>query len=553
MKRKLLLSLSIAATAFLYAQTVTTYAGKVNNDYNANYELTTAELNNTFFSLPEGICFDASGNMYISERNKVRIVRGTKAYIRAGALSAPSFSEGYKNAGGTQATFRVPGAMVSDADGNIYVADAENHCIRKINKYVNLGNIQQVNTFAGAAPTPGLPGYGTDGSANGQGTAAKFNEPRGIAIDKDGYFYVADYLNSTIRKISPTGNVTTLAGSAGVEGTTDATSGSMVRFGGAWGVAILDDNNIVVTDQWNTSIRKVNIFSGATTTIAGPKTGAISIIKDGTLSEARFKNPKGVAVIDGIIYVGDENTIRAIDVAGNKVTTFAGNKGTYAVTDGSGSSAAFTQISDVTTDGLGNLYVAENSSLVGSSVIRKVTIDNLAPVANFSAPKRNLIVDEKVVLTDISGGQEASTRTWSVDKSTYTIHSGDLNSKNLEISFSATGFYEIGLAITNDYGNNSKSVEAYFSVSTTGSINRYLASNAVNVYPNPVQDAMTIELDASLKDLYTKVTLYNTQGQEILDLTGLKTVSTASLPNGSYFIAVVNANLSLAKKVIINH
>ncbi|MBT8327595.1 MAG: hypothetical protein KJP21_07715, partial [Bacteroidia bacterium] len=475
--KKTLLLLSIIYGMTAYAQTVTTYAGIANNDAFNNYESSSGvALDNTYFSLPEGICFDPNGKMYISERNKVRTVHNNLLYIRAGSPLSPTSSEGYKNALGTSSTFRNPSGMASDANGNIYVADRANHCIRKIDKFNNLGNGQNVTTFAGTAPTPGLPGNGTPGSANGTGTSASFNSPTGVAIDSDGYLYVTDYNNYTVRKISPSGVVTTLAGSPGVEGTTDGT-GSAARFGGPWGVAIYDANHIVVTDQWNCNVRKINKISGATTTLAGPTSGPNSQHADGTLTTARFKVPKGIAVVNGVVYVGDQNTIRAINESSNTVTTFAGDKSSFALTDGNGSNAAFTEISDVTTDGNGNLFVSENSGAIASSVIRKITINDLAPTANFIAPERDLVIDEKIVLSDISTGQAATSRLWTITPTTYDIHTGDLTTETVEISFKVVGFFEVSLEITNDYGTDSKTVDAYFSVSSVGSVERYNASN----------------------------------------------------------------------------
>ncbi|MFT6745003.1 MAG: hypothetical protein ACJAR8_001559, partial [Bacteroidia bacterium] len=306
MKKSILVLLVGFTGIASYAQSVVTYAGIANDDPTNNYESTSnKDLDDTYFAFPAGICFDPSGRMYTAEKNKVRIIVADKLYIRAGSLQATSFSEGYKNATGTSATFRDPGGLACNSNGEIFVADIENHCIRKIASYQNLGNGQVVSTFAGSNPTPGLPGYGTSGSADGTGTAARFNKPTDIAIDAVGNLYVTEYDNFTIRKITSAGVVTTLAGTAGSDGTTDAT-GAEARFGGPYGVAIYNSNTIVVTDPWNTNIRLVNIFSGATTTLTGSTSGADPRQIDGTLAEARFKAPKGVAVVQGIIYVADQ-------------------------------------------------------------------------------------------------------------------------------------------------------------------------------------------------------------------------------------------------------
>ena len=492
--------------------------------------------------------------MYTAEKNKVRIIVADKLSIRAGSLQATSFSEGYKNATGTSATFRDPGGLACNSNGEIFVADIENHCIRKIASYQNLGNGQVVSTFAGSNPTPGLPGYGTSGSADGTGTAARFNKPTDIAIDAAGNLYVTEYDNFTIRKITSAGVVTTLAGTAGSDGTTDAT-GAAARFGGPYGVAIYNSNTIVVTDPWNTNIRLVNIFSGATTTLTGSTTGADPRQIDGTLAEARFKAPKGVAVVQGVIYVADQNVIRAIDVAGNSVTTFAGNKSEFGLVDGNGTAASFTEINHIEADNNGNLYVSENSAAVASHVIRKVIISALAPSANFEATKRNLLVDEETTLTDISGGQEASSRTWTVAPGTYTIKSGDLTTKSFTTSFSATGFYNVTLAITNDFGNNTKNVESFFAVSTTqgSSIKEYGASNLASLYPNPTSNMVQIVLSPSISLSNVYVSLYDISAKLVKEIDPLKPFSTLNLPNGTYYVTIVNEKISIAKKLIVTH
>ena len=158
MRKILSILITIGLTTSIIAQNVVTYAGKANNDYENNYE-SASSLNplESYFSSPNGICTDPSGNVYISEKNKIRLITD-KVHIRAGSLQSPSFSEGYKNGTGTQKSFRNPCGMVSDSEGNIFVADVDNHCIRKITKYVNLGNGQVVSTFAGAMPTNPISG-----------------------------------------------------------------------------------------------------------------------------------------------------------------------------------------------------------------------------------------------------------------------------------------------------------------------------------------------------------------------------------------------------------
>ncbi len=152
--------------------------------------------------------------------------------------------------------------------------------------------IGTVTTFAG----------GSRGSTDGTGADASFNYPTGVAVDGDGNVYVADYNNSTIRKITPTGVVTTLAGTAGSYGSTDGI-GADARFVSPHGVAVDGDGNVYVADGGDHTIRKITP-AGVVTTLAG---AAVSYgLADGTGPLARFNRPAAVAVDgDGNVYVAD--------------------------------------------------------------------------------------------------------------------------------------------------------------------------------------------------------------------------------------------------------
>jgi hypothetical protein len=204
---------------------------------------------------------------------------------------------GYGNADGTgsAARFYLPNGVAVDSAGNVYVADASNCTIRK----VTAGGV--VTTLAGLAES-----YG---SADGTGSAAQFVYPTGVAEDSAGNVYVADNNNSTIRKVTAGGVVTTLAGLAGSSGSADGT-GSAARFNGPLGVAVDNAGNVYVADAGNSTIRKVTA-GGVVTTLAGFAGSSGSA--DGTGSAARFYIPRGVAVDSaGNVFVADggNNTIR---------------------------------------------------------------------------------------------------------------------------------------------------------------------------------------------------------------------------------------------------
>ncbi len=148
--------------------------------------------------------------------------------------------------------FNQPGGLAVDGSGNIYVADTNNHTVRKITAGV-------VTTFAGTA--------GAHGSTDSAGGAPLFYSPNGATVDGAGNVYVADTVNNTIRKITPGGVVTTLAGTVGVHGSTDSASGAPL-FYSPFAVAADGVGNVFVADTYNHTIRKITP-GGVVTTLAG--------------------------------------------------------------------------------------------------------------------------------------------------------------------------------------------------------------------------------------------------------------------------------------------
>lgn len=219
-------------------------------------------------------------------------------------------------------------------------------------------NPYSVSLFAGSVGIPG--------STNGTTTSASFGYTNGLATDSSGNVYVADFSKHTIRKISPAGEVTTLAGSAGLAGSTNDTGGA-ARFNFPAGVALDASGNVYVADYGNHTIRKISP-AAVVTTLAG--SAGLSGSLNGTGSAARFNGPTGLTVdSSGNIYVADynNNTIREITSAG-VVTTLAGAPGTTGSTDGTGSAARLNSPTGVAVDTSGNLYVADSDN----STVRKI-------------------------------------------------------------------------------------------------------------------------------------------------------------------------------------
>ncbi|MGN4154903.1 NHL repeat-containing protein, partial [Burkholderia gladioli] len=296
------------------------------------------------FNYPQGVTVDSSGNVYVADTSSATIRKITPGGL-VSTLAGVQGVSGYADGAGNSAEFSNPTGIAADSSGNLYVADTGNNVIRKISP------AGVVSTLAGS-PT------GASGSADGTGSAASFSGPNGIAVDSSGNVYVADTHNSIIRKITSMGEVTTLAGSAGTLGSTDG-PGASARFNVPASIAVDSGGNLYVADTNNNTIRKIS-STLQVTTLAGSSTGAPGSA-DGVGGAARFNAPSGVAVdSSGYIYVADSSnsTVRKM-TPGGTVTTLAGTAGVTGSTDGLGTAAQFNYLFGIAVTGSGYLYVAD--------------------------------------------------------------------------------------------------------------------------------------------------------------------------------------------------
>jgi len=312
------------------------------------------------FNSPTSVVVDANDNIYVADKNNNtirKIVRNNNTNVTT-TFAGTVGPAGTSNGTGSVARFNSPQSLTVDSSGNVYVADTNNHAIRKITPAA------VVTTLAGFA--------GTSGSADGTGTSARFNSPLGVTVDSSGNVYVADTNNHTIRKVTSAGVVTTLAGTAGSSGNTDGT-GSAARFNLPQSVAVDSSGNVYVADSGNLRIRKIT-SAGVVTTVVDSSTGN-PVAAYGT----------GIAVdSSGNIFFVDivrsnlkSGVIKKITPAG-VLTPFCGES--YAFNNnqpdsknGFGTSLAnapwFFQPRGLAFDASGNLYTAES----GSHIIRKIT------------------------------------------------------------------------------------------------------------------------------------------------------------------------------------
>jgi len=320
------------------------------------------------FGFPHAIAIDPAGNLYVTDSSYIRKI------TPKGEVSTLAGSEksGFADGEGSAAQFRSPRGIAIDAAGNLYVADTGNHRIRKVTPE------GVVSTLAGSGKT----GHGGGGFADGEGSSAQFKSPHGIAIDAAGNLYVADTDNNLIRKITPKGEVSTLAG--GEWGFADG-EGNAAQFKFPISITIDKADNLYVADMKSNCIRKVTL-KGAVSTLTkcgelGKVEGLVGFIVINELNfghwdwldfgdDAQFKGPLKIAIDRaGNFYVAETWThrIRKMTPAG-KVSTLAGGRQGFA--DGKGRNARFSDPNGIAIDAAGNLYVADT----WNQRIRKITV-----------------------------------------------------------------------------------------------------------------------------------------------------------------------------------
>jgi uncharacterized protein (TIGR03437 family) len=329
---------------------ISTVAGNGSGGYSGDFgPAINAQLN-----FPTGVAVDSAGNLYMADFNNHRIRKVTPS----GFISpvAGNQYQGYSGDGGpaTNAQLNNPEGIAVDSAGNVYIADYFNQRIRRVTQ----GGI--ISTVAGK----GNFGYSGDGDP---ATGAELSFPSGVAVDSAGNLYIADSFNQRIRKVTPAGIISTVAGNGSNGYSGDGGPATSAQLYNPSGVAVDSASNIYIADSLNQRIRKVTP-AGIITTVAGNGSGGYS--GDGrAATNAQLNVPSGVTVdSNGNLYIADATTIRMV-TPGGIISTVAGGGTSYPGDGGPATSAQLSGPQSVAVDSAGNLYIAE----WGHNRVRKVT------------------------------------------------------------------------------------------------------------------------------------------------------------------------------------
>ena len=489
------------------------------------------------FWQPNGISTDLNGNVYVADTGNKKIRKITPS---GDVTTFAGTTQGFTDGAGTVAKFYTPSGVTTDASGNVYVADTNNNKIRKI---IPSG---VVSTIAGT----------TSGFADGTAIPAQFNNPYSVATDNNGNIYVADSDNNSIRKISSNGIVSTLAGST--KGYLDGT-GSTAKFDKPCGIATDTNGNVYVADTNNYKIRKITP-NGIVTTLAGSTMGYL----DGTGNIAQFNSPNGIATdAGGNVYIGDtgNNRIRKITPSG-VVTTFAGSTAGYL--DSTGTTAKFFSPYGITTDASGNVYVGD----IDNYKIRKITPSGIVTTLAGSTMGNLDGSASTAQFYYISGITiDANKNVYIADMYTNTIRKITPNGEVTTFAGSTLGYLDStgisaqffqprGIA-TNangniyiaDTGNNKIRI-----ISQTLGLNKYNPSNTIlKLYPNPTYGLLNVDVEAFSSSSQIQIT--NIMGKIILSQkieSPKTTINTSTYSKGIYFLTVFDNKKKETQKFIVD-
>jgi sugar lactone lactonase YvrE/predicted secreted protein len=332
--------------------------------------------------LPGGVIEDAAGNLFIADTNNNRI-RRVDAVTGLMSTIAGTGAPGYNGDGipATEAEVATPAGLVMDGAGNLYFADTGNHIVRRIDAVTGL-----ISTVAG---TPGVQGYGGDGAA---ATEARLSFPQSVAFDAVGDLVIADTSNNVVRRVDAvTGYISTIAGTgvAGYNG--DGQQATAAQLNSPWGVVVGQDGSVYVADLFNNRVRKV-LKSGTISTVAGTGTKAFSG-DDGPGIAAELAQPTALAMDpagDLFIADSDNNRVREVSATSGNIVTLSGTDSEQFSGDGGPANMASLYGPDALFfDAKGTLFVADmfHNRVRAISGLKTALVFPTMKVGKISAPQ----------------------------------------------------------------------------------------------------------------------------------------------------------------------
>ena len=332
------------------AGVVTTVGGLAGTPGASDGNATTAR-----FNFPEGLAIDRAGNLFIADAGNHTVRRISATGLVATFVGRPGVP-GSANGSSTTATFAFPSAITFDGTGSLIVADTGNHTLRR----VAADGI--VSTFVGAAGSPG--------ASNGTGNSARFNTPTGLAVDGAGNLYVADTGNHIIRKVTPAGLASTVAGLTGFAGAVNSTTPNSARFNSPYGILSDSGGNLLVTDYGNSCVRLITA-AGAVSTYLGRLN--VEGSRNGASIDARLFRPTGITFApDGAILIADSRNLsirRLAPAPADELTTLAGPGGNFGRVDGTGDDVRFNFPNGLAVDAAGTVFLSDSRG----NTLRRIT------------------------------------------------------------------------------------------------------------------------------------------------------------------------------------
>ena len=304
---------------------------------------------NALMSAPSGVAVGPGGAVYLSDTNnqRIRMIAGDGIISTVAGNGTPGFAG--DGSAGTSAQVNFPSGLAADPFGNLYISDTGNQRVRKLSG-------GSITTVAGN----GTAGYGGDGGA---GVSAQINSPAGLAVDSSGNLYIADFSNHAVRKVTSGGTITTIAGTgvAGYAG--DGSPAAQAQLNGPAGLALDSSGNLYIADSGNHVVRRISP-GGTITTIAGNGISATS--GDGGLATAAsLAVPTALATdAQGNLYIADTsaNRVRLVTLGGLIVSIAGTGAAGYSGDNGPALSAQFNGLSGISLDSSGNIYIADRAN-----------------------------------------------------------------------------------------------------------------------------------------------------------------------------------------------